>query len=71
MDERWNSFLSKLCRKRAKKKKTRLSEPPTIRVTVVVSICYMVVCSAQPCHSFYGRTMWANRGGERGIVQNR
>ncbi len=29
----------------------------------MVSVCYRVVCSAQPCHSFYGRTVWASRGG--------
>ncbi len=27
-----------------------------IKATVVVSVCYRVVCSAQPCHNFYGRT---------------
>jgi hypothetical protein len=34
-----------------------------IKATMVVSICYRVVCSAQPCHSFYGRTVWASGGG--------
>jgi hypothetical protein len=27
-----------------------------IKATVVVSVCDKVVCSAQPCHRFYGRT---------------
>jgi hypothetical protein len=34
-----------------------------IKATVVVSVCYRVVCSAQPYHSFYGRTVWASKGG--------
>jgi hypothetical protein len=28
----------------------------------VVSVCDRVVCSAQPCHKFYGRTGWAVPG---------
>ncbi len=28
----------------------------------VVSVCDRVVCSAQPCHRFYGRIGWAVQG---------
>jgi hypothetical protein len=28
----------------------------------VVSVCDRVVCFAQPCHRFYGRTEWAVQG---------
>jgi hypothetical protein len=34
-----------------------------IKATVVVSVCYKVVCFAQPCHSFYSRTVWTSKGG--------
>jgi len=47
-----------------KQKKIKIFIILYIKATVVVSVCYRVVYSAQPCHSFYVRTVWASRGGE-------
>jgi hypothetical protein len=38
-----------------------------IKAIVVVFVCYRVVCSTQPCHNFYGRTVWASKGGGAGV----